>query len=125
VIRTKGALDRALEERTTVLRNYRQSKRAQLLMLYNDPWHGEHLRKFVATLQHFGPEHGDRFIEYVEDACRKWLRNASIHIRFAALEACDERCMKIREQLGLAPIDDPLPDEPDSVFLICKKAIGV
>jgi hypothetical protein len=124
-MRTKGALDKALEERTTVLRQYKRMKKAQRAALYEDREYGGRLRAFVETLNRFGPEHGDGFVAYVENECNKWLRAALPDIRYTALQACDERCMKIRERLGLVPIDDPLPGEPDSVFHLCKKAIGL
>jgi hypothetical protein len=124
-MRTKGALDQALEENAKLLRSYKAANKQRLSGLCADPAFGGKLHRFIATLHHFGPEHGDRFVEYVEEACRKWLRKAPIDIRFAALSACNERCMKIRERLGLVPIDDSLPGEPDCVFVLCRKAIGV
>lgn len=118
-------LAQAAQERQQLSSAYKHAKRAQLRELVADPIYGTHLKKFIATLNHFGIEHGERFCAYVKSECRKWLAAAPENIRFAALEACDERIQKIRMQNGLPPFDDSLPGEELTVFDVCREAIGI
>lgn len=120
-----ATLDSALAERTRLEQRAKAAKRAEMLELYADPLYGEWLRRFVATLNYFRIEHGDRFVEYVESECRKWLAAAPLDIRFAALQAVSARCMRIRESAGLAVLDDPLPGDTPDVYRICREAIGL
>lgn len=116
------AIDKALHDRDRLYRNYRAAKRQQLDDLYADTEWGDVLRKFVATLKHFGPEHADRMVEYVTG---HKLTRAPENIRFAALEQCDYRITRIRQRAGLAPFDDALPGEEPTVFQLCRKALGL
>jgi hypothetical protein len=119
-------LDDALKENQQLLASYKKQKRADRQKLCADPVYGDRVHDFIATLNHFtSVEHGERMVRYVEAECRKWLRDAPIGIRYAALEVCGEREVAIRTKAGLAPIDDSLPGEPPNVFQICKKAIGI
>lgn len=122
---TVQTLDAAQRERDQLMRNYRASKAKQLAELYADPEIGDRLHRFVATLNHFKIEHADRMIEFVAGEARKWLAAASPDIRHVALEAVNNRCMRLRERAGLPPIDDPLPSEPDSVFIVCRRQLGL
>lgn len=116
------AVDKALRDKDRLYRNYRAAKRQQLDDLYSDLEWGDVLRKFVATLKHFGPEHAGRMVEYVNG---HKLTRAPENIRFAALEQCDYRITRIRQRAGLAPFDDPLPGGKDDVFRHCKRALGL
>lgn len=118
-------LDKALDERDRLLRNYRQSKRAQLQELYRDPAHGERLRKFIATLNHFRIEHAERMLEYIEGECAKWLGAAPENIRSAALEAVDNRCIAIRQRAGMVPFEDPMPWQEPNVFFAAKGMLSL
>lgn len=119
------SLDDALYERNKLLRSYNRKKKYELLELYADQMYGEWFRRFVATLNHFSIEHGDRMIEYVRVESKKWLAGASVEIRHAALTAIDNRCVKIRERAGLPPFDDTMPGEEDNVFFTCKSVLGL
>jgi len=114
------ATEKALQDRNRLYRNYKAAKKQDLAALYADPEWGDALRKFVATLTHFGPEHAERMVEYVSS---HRLTGAPADIRFAALQQCDYRITRIRQRAGLVPFDDPLPGEEDNVFLLCKKAL--
>lgn len=119
-------LDDALEKRQDLLRRYKRQKREDRKTMCLEPPYGDKLHDFIHTLPHFTElEHGERMVAYVESECRKWLRDAPIGIRQAALEVCGEREQAIRVKAGLHPIDDPLPGEADNVFRRCKAAIGI
>lgn len=125
MIPQSGTLAASRTERDKLMHNYRIAKDRQFDALCADPKCGDQLRKFVRTLGHFGIEHAERWIAYVNDECRKWLRQAHVDMRFAALQACDERIQKIRIRANLPVFDDPLPGEPDDVFRISKMAMGL
>lgn len=118
----RQAAERAVTDRDRLYRNYARQKKRDLAELYADPEWGDVLRKFVATLKHFGPEHAERMVEYVSG---HKLTKAPIDIRFAALQQCSYRICRIRQRAGLVPFDDPLPGEDDDVFILCKKALGL
>jgi hypothetical protein len=119
-----SALENAQKERDKLWLNYRKKKREQMDELYGHPQYGHSLRRFVATLGHFQLEHSARFVSFVEDECRRWLRAAPADIRFGALQAVDDRIQMIRFRAGLHPIDDGLPHEGPNVWQKCKEAIS-
>ena len=115
-------VEKAVHDRDRLYRQYKAAKKQELAELYADPEWGDVLRKFVATLKHFGPEHADRMVEYVST---HKLTQAPLDIRFAALQQCDYRITRIRQRAGLVPFDDPLPGEEPTVFTLCKRALGL
>lgn len=117
------AAEKALKDRDRLWRNYRAAKKREYEELFAIPVHGPLLRKFNSTLGHFGIEDADRMVEYVQQRSRAWLRAAPDEIKRAASELIADRCIRIREKAGLAPLDDPLGDEPDDVWRLCRKAI--
>ena len=119
----QAALEKALSDRQRQYRRYTASKRQEFDKLCERQ---PRLRKFKATLGHFGkPEDADRFLDYVETEVRRWLGAEPKDIRFASLEAVDERCQAIRVRAGLPPIDDALPGEQDDVFRTAKRMLGL
>lgn len=121
--RASAAADKALDERDRAYRRYRTIKKAEFTRLCADPQWGERLRKFAATLGHFGIEDADTMIAYVQREA-SWLRQeAPDDIRFAALQSVDRRIVRIRQRAGLAPFDDPLPNGDDDVWQLCKRGL--
>jgi hypothetical protein len=120
----RAAAERALADRDKVFARYRAAKRRQYEDLFADPVHGERLRKFRATLNHFGPHDAERMIAFVADSNYAWLRNAPPDIRHAALEMVDNRIQRVRVRAGAPVFDDPLPGEPDDVFQVCKRELA-
>lgn len=116
-------LEAKQKERNELNIMYRIEKRKRIEALFADPINGARFRRFVASLNHFGPEHAERMVEYVRSQSDLWIGYASEDMRAAVLEAIGERIIKIREKLGLPPFDDSLPDEPDDVWAICKKVL--
>jgi hypothetical protein len=122
--RTLTPAERALADRNKVFARYRAAKRRQYEDLFADPVHGEQLRKFQATLNHFGLSDVERMIAFVADSNYAWLRNAHADIRHAALEMVDTRIQRARVRAGAPVFDDPLPGEPDDVFQTCKRKLA-
>ena len=114
----------ALLERDRLYRSYRIAKTAEHEELFALPEFGNRLRRFNATLGHFGIADSGRMVAYVRDQNYTWLRNAPEDIRFAALQMVGQRIQRIRAKAGLVPFDDPLPDEPDDVFQLCRRELS-
>jgi hypothetical protein len=112
-------LEAAQKERDRLARIYKIEKARQMKALCADPIYGHRLHSFVATLNHFGPDHAERMIAYVRWQNDLWLKFAENNIRAAALEAIGERIVRIRELARLVPFDDALPGEPDDVWQVC------
>jgi len=113
-------VEQAIEDRDRLYRRYRASKKAEYEQLFTIPTHGPLLRKFNATLGHFGIKDGDRMIAFWRAECRKWVRDAPEDIKLAALQMIGHRIMRIRQRAGLAPFDDPLPGEEDDIWQKCR-----
>lgn len=123
--RVPTAAEKALAEKDRLLRQANAQKRRELANLYADEQWGERLRKFGATLNHFGIEHSDEMVAYVHREAR-WLRHeAPDDIRHMALHLVGERIQRIRARAGLVPFDDPLPGEEPDTFLLCKAELGL
>ena len=122
---TASPVEKAVQDRDWLYRRYRAAKKAEHEALFATAVHGPLLRKFGATLNHFGADDAGRMISYVRDQNYAWLRNAPEDIRFAALRMIGHRIQRIRQRAGLVPFDDPLPGEPDDVFRLCKREIGL
>jgi hypothetical protein len=114
----------ALKDRNQLYRHYRVAKTAEHEELFALPEYGDRLRRFNATLGHFGIADSGRMVAYVRDQNYTWLRNAPEDIRFAALQMVGQRIVRIRAKAGLVPFDDPLPHEPDDVFQLCRRELS-
>lgn len=105
-----SALDKKMQERGRLADRYRAMKRIERIgILAEEP----RLRDFLRYLRKVGPEDGDELVEALGDS---WLRTASGSVRFFALHLIARRSDKIRQQLGLPTLDDPLPPETSVFF---------
>ena len=121
----QARVEQAIEDRDRLYRRYRAAKKVEHEELFGIPVHGPLLRKFNATLGHFGIEDAERLIAYVRDVNYTWLRNAPENIRFAALQMIGYRIVRIRQRAGLVPFDDPLPGEESDAYRLCRQEIGL
>jgi hypothetical protein len=114
----KGELDKALEERATLLRQYRVAKNAHRQKLFAE---SSDLSGFAQHLRRISdPSHMQA---YVREMARGPFSIASPEIRLEALSLVSERIVAIRLRAGLPPFDDPVLDEPDRVFQVCKEML--
>lgn len=105
-----SALDRKMAERNRVSAQYRALKRIERTKtLAQEP----RLRDFLKYLRRVGPEDGDEMVEAVAES---WLPKATADVRYFALHLIGRRSDKIRQSLGLSPLDDPLPPETNAFF---------
>jgi hypothetical protein len=117
------ATERALADRDRQFSLYRAAKRRQYEELFATPVHGEKLRRFQATLNHFGTEDAGQMLAFVQ--AQAWLHAAPKDFRCTALEMIGARIQRIRVKAGMPAFDDPLPGAEESVFQKCKRELGL
>lgn len=117
--------EKKVAEQSLLYRRYRAAKKEQFEELFGRDEDGANLRKFNASLGHFGTDDAERMIAYIRAECRKWLSSAPEDIRFVALQMVGHRITRIRQRAGLCEFDDPLPGEDDDVYRLCREAIGL
>jgi hypothetical protein len=120
--------DKAMAARNAAYKRYCRHVQHELIALIERNGEiGVKLRKFAASLGHFGADDGeaDRMVLYVRGQCRSWLREAPQEIRVAALHLVSQRCAWINLRRDGLPFNDPLPGDPDDTYRLCRREIGV
>jgi hypothetical protein len=112
--------EKALKERAQLNAAYRRAKSAHRRELYE---HEPRLRQFGLTLNRYQMPDAAAFLTYVREENRSWLLTAPPELRAEALSLVNERIQRIRQGRGLVPLDDPLPDEDDDVWQLCKQEL--
>jgi len=116
--------EKALRERDRLYRHYRQARRSHRQTIYAEHPQGWRLKQFALQLARFKLADAAAFLTYVQEENRSWLLTAPPDIRSEALSLVNERIMRIRQAHGLLPLDDPLPEEEDSVWQLCKQELA-
>ncbi len=107
------AAERARDEETALLRRYKAYQRQRNAELLAGP-HGADIRILVTFLRGMGQASGRELVARVADAV--WLRTADDETRQAVLRIIGAAITRAREKAGLAPFDDPFPDQPQNAF---------
>jgi hypothetical protein len=115
--RRAKAAEKALAERDVLFDLWQRRRREQLDALLTGP-HGTAAQELVAFLKTMKLEDGARLVEFVRAA--GWER-ADADTKFEVLSLLNATITALRARAGLAPIDDPLPDEEPSAFLIIRE----
>jgi hypothetical protein len=76
--------------------------------------YGAQIAALLAFLKGLSLVREAELVEFVQ--ADSW-HSANADIRFLAMRLIGSRLASLSENAGLAPFDDPLPDEPPSVFL--------
>lgn len=118
---TNEAAEKALKERSRLHAHYRRAKSAHRRELYEQE---PRLRQFALQLNRFHLPDAAAFLTFVKEENRSWLVTAPPELRAEALSIIGERIMRLRGQAGLHPLDDPLPDEEDSIWLLCRQELS-
>ncbi|CAK0767854.1 hypothetical protein WCLP8_4170005 [uncultured Gammaproteobacteria bacterium] len=108
------------QEREALSKAY-HTARAQWLDRVLDCPEGPRVRAMMAWVRTLGPDDADELVEVV--AGEDWLLAAPAEVRFVALHLIAEEICRIRRQAGLPELDDPLPGEPDTAFLIIRNLL--
>jgi hypothetical protein len=114
--------DGRIEERTKLAAHYRQEEARRTAEALASPL-GKRLAALLAEFDRLTIDDADRMIDRLE--AQVWLLQAEGDFRHLALRLIDQRIRRIRREAGLVELDDPLPDEPDSAFIIIKRLLKV
>jgi hypothetical protein len=115
--RRATAAEKALAERDSMFSLWKLWRRERLDALLSGP-HGNAARELVAFLQTMALDDGARLVELI--AAADW-KHANADTKFEVLSLINATITALRERGGLVPIDDPLPHEPTSAFLIIRE----
>jgi hypothetical protein len=121
--RQQEAAEKALRERDRLYRHYRAARRSQRQTLYAEHPMGWRLQQFSLQLARFKLPDAAVFLSYVKEEVRSWLCTAPPEISAEAKSLINERIMRIRAAHGMLPLDDPLPEEEDDVWQLCKREL--
>jgi hypothetical protein len=115
--RRATAAEKALAERDDLFHLWKLHRQERLEALLAGP-HGAAARELVAFLQAMTLDDGDRLVEFVRAA--GWAR-ADADTRFEILSLLDASIVALRERANLPPINDALPHEKPTAFLIIRE----
>lgn len=110
------------DEKQQLSKQYRAARRAQINRVLDCP-EGPRIRKMANWMRRLDIAQGGAVIEVVQR--QRWLLDAPPEVRHTALSIFHTIITKKRENAGLHPFDDPLPGQPDNVFLQLKKLLRV
>jgi hypothetical protein len=115
--RREKAEEKALAERDDLFRLWKRWRHERLEALLAGPY-GESVRELLAFLQTMSLDDGPQLIEFVRAG--DWHRTDP-DTRFEILSLINTALTMLREQQGLPPFDDALPDEEPTGFLIIRE----
>jgi hypothetical protein len=115
--RRATAAEKALAERDDLFHLWKLHRQERLEALLAGP-HGAAARELVAFLQTMTLDDGDRLVEFVRAA--GWAR-VDADTRFEILSLINSAIVAARERAKLPPIDDALPDETPTTFIIIRE----
>jgi hypothetical protein len=117
--RRARAQEKALAERDAQFRHWKHKHREQLDVALAGP-HGDALARLVAFLDAMTVESASTLIECVRAGA--W-HSADADTRFLVLHLVGAAIVRLREQNGMPPFDDPLFDQPPNVFLVLREML--
>jgi hypothetical protein len=111
--RAQARLDKEEADRERLMKAWCAVQQRQIDDALTGPY-GAQIAALLAFLKKLSLEREAELVGFVQ--ADSW-RSANADIRFLAMRLIGSRLASLRENAGLAPFDDPLPDEPPSVFL--------
>jgi hypothetical protein len=109
--------EREAAERDDLFRAWKKWRRERLETLLAGP-HGAAAHDLVAFLEGMTLGDGARLVELIRAA--GW-GDVDADTKFEVLSLINAAITALRERAGLAPIDDPLPEEKPTAFLIIRE----
>jgi hypothetical protein len=118
--RAQRAQEKALQERDDLLALWKKHHKAQHDALFAGP-HGTEAGKLVAFLESMTLDDGADLVDMVVAGS---LNSADADTRFTVLQIIDNAIVRLREREGFPPIDDALPNEPDTTFQVIREVLA-
>jgi hypothetical protein len=119
-MRRNAAKDKALADDARLLRAWRQWHREQLEEVLAGP-HGAAVAVITGFLDGMGPQSAPALIALLDQ--HDWSR-VDHNVRYVLLHEINSKITALRERNGLASIDDALPHERTTGFLIIRELLG-
>ena len=110
-----------LEDNVKLLRQWHAWHVEQLQEVLIGP-DGDTVASVVEQLKVLGPGKSQALIELIQ--ARDWS-TVGIDAKLVLLHELNTAIERVRRKLGLAPIDDPLPGQPDNLYRIIKAILGI
>jgi hypothetical protein len=117
--RRATAAEKALAERDDLFHLWKLHRQERLEVLLAGQ-HGGAARELVAFLQAMTLDDGDHLVELVRAA--GWAR-VDADTKFEVLSLINTAICAVRERAGLPPIDDALPNEAPTTFIILREML--
>jgi hypothetical protein len=117
-----SATGQDVADRSRQLRPYRRWQRQQIKLHLAQPYDAD-WRELARWLSRMTLDDGDALVEYVCNT--RWLLEAGMAARQAALSVISGRIITLRLMNGYPPIDDALPGEPDTAFQEIRTILNV
>jgi hypothetical protein len=114
----KSAKEKELADREKLTRAWRKWHREQLKIAL-DGMHGDVMRRLMDELKEL--RSARELIDFI--AARDWSR-IDANTRLIALHEINRAITKLRERMGLDPIDDAMPGEPLRAFQLIRAIIN-
>lgn len=126
----KTRLEQELYDQQVLATEWHRYKRKEIDEHLAGPY-PEQFAELRRVLKGLTIDDADVLIAYIRNA--EWLKVASLSARHLVLFMVDQRIMQLREQNGLVPIDDSLPDdllppgdrEEPSAYIAVRDLLGV
>jgi hypothetical protein len=115
--RRATAAEKALAERDDLFHLWKLHRQERLEALLAGP-HGDAARELVAFLQAMTLDDGDRLVELVRTG--GWAR-VDADTKFEVLSLINSAIVAVRERANLPPINDALPHEKPTTFIIIRE----
>jgi hypothetical protein len=112
------AMEQAQRDKGELLAGFKRAKKAEHQALLASE-HGAAYGRMMAIVKRLP----DSAVELVENLRKGWVLALSAQQKFVVLSMIDARIIRVREMDGRPPFDDPLPGQPDNLFIICRKII--
>jgi hypothetical protein len=112
-----------MEDRNQLYRTYRKTVLAEREQLFRSSQDGMALREFATAVKMAGSDIELKIVFLIRQS--PWLRNAPDPIRLEALRIINEYLMRQRLRQNQHPLNDPMPDQPDDIYRICKRELGL
>jgi len=113
----KSEKEKELRDNAHLLRAWRRWHHEQLGEVLAGP-HGTAVAKVMAFLKRTNPQSAPALIALLRE--HDWSQ-MDADVRFVVLHEINEAITRLRERAGLAPIDDALPGERMTAFLLIKE----
>jgi hypothetical protein len=115
--RRATAAEKALAERDDLFHLWKLHRQERLDALLTGP-HGAAAHELVVFLQTMTLDDGDRLVELARTG--GWAR-VDADTKFEVLSLINSAIVAVRERAKLPPIDDALPDEEPTPFIIIRE----